>query len=146
MRGILADEADAAGSTDWVAARADYESNNGTLDEVCARHNTTRSRLARRKTQESWAPRRIGVQAGRQQIINRMFRLLEKQVRTQEVKEVKEVGEKEVAVLGKLASTLEKLIDIDNAEPKVAGPRVKSEEMKELRHKLAQRIARLKRA
>jgi hypothetical protein len=54
--------------------------------------------------------------------------------------------EKEVAVLCKLASTQENLIEIDTAAPRRAEPRVASEEMKELRHRLAQRIAQLKRS
>lgn len=130
---------------DWLAVRAAYESGDGTLNGICARFGTTRGKLARRKHAEGWAPRRVGAAASRQQIINRMFRLLERQVRTQE-ESMTQDGEKEIAVLGKLASTLEKLIEIDNAEPKVGRPKVESEEIKELRHKLAQRIARLKRA
>jgi hypothetical protein len=59
-----------------------------------------------------------------------------------------ETGEKEVAVLGKLASTLEKLIDIDNAATAATQankPKAQRKDIEELRNKLAQRIAQLKR-
>ena len=129
---------------DWVGVRAAYEAGEGTLDEICARFGTTRGKLGHRKLMEAWAPRVLRGGADRAFIIRQLFRLLERQIRQLE-KDMTQTGEKEVAVLGKLASTLEKLIDIEKAaeeRPK----RGKSQNMHELRDKLAERIEQLKRA
>ena len=73
-----------------------------------------------------------------------MFRLLERQIKQLE-ENMTQTGEKEVAVLGKLASTLEKLIDIDNAELERSRTAHRSaRKCSNLRNKLAQRIAQLK--
>jgi hypothetical protein len=101
--------------------------------------------LRARAAAEQWTRRSRTRRVNRRSIITRLFRLLDGQIAQLESQMTK-TGEKEVAVLGKLASTLEKLIEIDNAEPRRAEPRVESEEMKELRHRLAQRIAQLKRS
>ena len=59
-----------------------------------------------------------------------MFRLLERQI-IQLERDMDKTGEKEVAVLGKLASTLEKLIEIDRAER--PQPPTRHKDMQELR-------------
>lgn len=127
---------------DWQAVRTDYEDGNDSLEEICRRYSITRSGIAWRVRQQLWSPRRSQPEAQRPLIIKRMFRLLERQIKQLE-ENMTETGEKEVAVLGKLASTLEKLIDIDKAEspPK---PPAQRKDMQELRNKLAQRIAQLK--
>jgi len=127
---------------DWQAVRTDYEDGNGSLEEICRRYSITRSGIAWRVRQQLWSPRRSQPEAQRPLIIKRMFRLLERQIKQLE-ENMTETGEKEVAVLGKLASTLEKLIDIDKAAspPK---PPAQRKDMQGLRNKLAQRIAQLK--
>jgi len=127
---------------DWQAVRTDYEDGNDSLEEICRRYSITRSGIAWRVRQQLWSPRRSQPEAQRPLIIKRMFRLLERQIKQLE-ENMTETGEKEVAVLGKLASTLEKLIDIDKAAspPK---PPAQRKDMQELRNKLAQRIAQLK--
>jgi hypothetical protein len=132
---------------DWAAVRAEYEAGGaaGTLPEIAARHGIAPTALRARAAAEQWTRRSRTRRVNRRSIITRLFRLLDGQIAQLESQMTK-TGEKEVAVLGKLASTLEKLIEIDNAEPRRAEPRVESEEMKELRHRLAQRIAQLKRS
>lgn len=129
---------------DWGAVRADYEDRTVMVKAICASYCTTVSALYWRKNKEHWTPRRATRSADRQAIIGRMFRLLLRQVKHLEGRDVKETGEKEVAVLGKLASTLEKLIDIDDAAAEPPKPAVQQRDMKELRHRLAIRIAQLK--
>ena len=129
---------------DWQAVRADYESRLGTVKGICASYRTTVSALTWRKNKEHWTPRRDRRSGDRQAIIARMFRLLLRHVKQLEGQSVTQTGEKEVAVLGKLASTLEKLIDIDDAAAAPPRPAVQQQDMKELRHRLAIRIAQLK--
>lgn len=135
-------------AVDWAAVRADYESGEGTVAGISARHGITPSALNWRVRRQLWTPRYRGKGLSRPQIIDRMFRLLERQI-IQLEQDMKETGEKEVAVLGKLATTLEKLIEIDKAESAKMSGSSKSpaqhKDMEELRNKLAQRLAQLRR-
>jgi hypothetical protein len=128
---------------DWVTIQAEYEGGEGTLDDICARHGISRSALSWRVKTHLWSMRNRTGHVGRPQIIARMFRLLERQI-IQLEQDMTETGEKEVAVLGKLASTLEKLIDLDKAAtpPK---PAAQHKDIQDIRNKLALRIAQLKR-
>jgi hypothetical protein len=132
-----------SGQIDWQAVRGDYEGRVGTTAEIARRYGISTKTLNTRAVIDGWAMRNIRRTIDRGAIIARMFRVLERQI-IQLEKDMTETGEKEVAVLGKLASTLEKLIDIDAAAaPEKAA--AQSSDIKELRHKLAQRIAQLKR-
>jgi hypothetical protein len=129
---------------DWPAIRAEYEDTPRTLDEICARHGITRSALSWRVKRYLWRGRNRTGAVDRPQIIKRLFVLLERQV-IQLDKDMTHTGEKEVAVLGKLASTLEKLMEIDAAAAGKPRP-AQDRKMRDLREQLAQRIEQLKRA
>lgn len=131
-------------SPDWAAIRAEYERGEDAVLAIAARHGVTYSAISWRVKRDLWAPRNRTGNVDRPMIIKRMFVLLERQV-IQLGENMSQTGEKEVAVLGKLASTLEKLIEIDAAaatRPKPAQGR----KMRDLRDQLAQRIEQLKRA
>ncbi len=76
-------------------------------------------------------------------LIGLMLGVLERQITHLENVEMTATGDKEVVVLGKLASTLEKLIDIEDRAKAPAG---QGEDMQALRTKLARRIENLKRS
>jgi hypothetical protein len=141
LRGDLNEELEKP-AIDWDAVRRDYEGRRGTTAEIARRYGTATKTLSTRATVGGWVRRNIRHSVDRSGIIARMFRVLERQI-IQLEKDMTQTGEKEVAVLGKLASTLEKLIDIDTAA-KPQQPTAEVEDMKELRNKLAQRIAQLK--
>lgn len=128
---------------DWAAIRTAYEAGVDSLPEISRTYGITTSAISWRARRQLWAPRYRTTTVDRPLIITRLFRLLERQIIELE-KNMKETGEKEVAVLGKLVSTLEKLIDIDKAAspPK---PVAQQKDIRDLRNKLAQRIAQLKR-
>jgi hypothetical protein len=131
---------------DWAAARVDYEADaavGGTTTEIARRYHISTKTLANRAIEFGWRRRNMRHQVDRGAIIARMFHVLDRQI-VQLEQNMTETGEKEVAVLGKLASTLEKLIDIDNAA-KPAKPAQQRKDIQELRNKLAERIAQLKR-
>jgi hypothetical protein len=138
------DDTDEKPPVDWAAVRAEYETGEETLAVIADRHGTTPSMLSYHAKRHFWISRYRTGNVGRAQIIKRMFRLLERQVLALEGN-MGQTGEKEVAVLGKLASTLEKLIDIDNAAAEAVRPEAQRKDIEELRNKLAQRIAQLKR-
>lgn len=127
---------------DWGVIRLDYEGEGQTIREIAAHHHVSTRSLYKHAAEEGWRRRNAHRQVDRSAIITRMFRVLERQIISLD-NNMKQTGEKEVAVLGKLASTLEKLIDIDNAAAP-PNPVVQQHDMKELRHKLARRIAQLK--
>ena len=131
-------------SPDWAAIRAEYEAGERTVKEIGARHGRSAAAIHAKARRDLWKPRNRTRGVDRPMIIKRMFVLLERQV-IQLGEDMTHTGEKEAAVLGKLASTLEKLIEIDNAavgKPKPAQGR----KMRDLRDQLAQRIEQLKRA
>ncbi len=81
--------------------------------------------------------------ATRRSMIVRMFRLMDK-VMDQMEQSVTVATEKDADLLGKLVTTLGKLIDIDKASGKLSAPR-QTKEMLDIRDQLVRRIAELKR-
>jgi hypothetical protein len=134
----------------WLPIQADYESGKGTLLEVAARHGVTPQALKYRIRRDLWKRRHRSKVVNRPLIIVRMFRLLERQVLDLEM-EMSEMsskksrsGEREVALLGKLAGNLEKLVALDlqvTKEPK----RRQTKQMQDIRSKLIERIEQLRR-
>jgi|GEM_PF-719120 len=133
---------------DWEAVRRDYEQSALTGRQICEKHGVTEGALRWRIKKQFWAARN-GVHAvDRHQIIKRMFRVLEQQViqleRNMDSSQAGSTGDKEVAVLGKLVVTLEKLIEIDSATSSDTRPK-QNKNIRDLRNQLAQRIEHLKR-
>lgn len=85
----------------------------------------------------------------RREIIERMFHILDMQVRDleEEINEMhsekRRAGEKELVLLNKIAGNLDKLITLDPAPPTTARRRTK--QMEDLRSRLIERIEQLKR-
>jgi hypothetical protein len=82
--------------------------------------------------------------ATRRSMIVRMFRLMNK-VMDQMEKNLTISTDKDVDLLGRLVTTLGKLIEIERVAGTSAAPR-QDKEMLDIRNKLAQRIAELKRS
>ena len=125
---------------DVEAIRRDYEESNKTRAQICADHNISPPALQRVITQGIWrrrAPRRVDPN----DLMMRMFVVLGDQLTSLE-KDMTKSGTAEAAVLGKLATTLDRLIAIKRAEAKHQ-PRQQSREIDELRSKIAERIAEL---
>ena len=139
------DEAAApATATDWPAIRAAYESRDNTIADIARLHRVSTKTLHNHAVKGGWMLRNPHRAIDRSAIIGRMFRLLDRQI-IQLEHDMTSTGEKEVAVLGKLASTLEKLIDIDNTETADKPKPGQGKDMRDLRNKLAARIEQLKR-
>jgi hypothetical protein len=130
---------------DWEAVRVEYENSPDTVEQIAARFGVTRSALSWRAKTLFWAKRYRGRGMSRTQVIDRLFRLLERQI-IQLESNMKDTGEKEVAVLGRLTATLEKLIEIDKAEneKKSGASPSQHQDMEELRNKIALRLAQLR--
>ena len=134
------DEATQRPRVDWAAVQLDYETDNGTLPEICSRHGISDAQLRHRRERHGWKPRnewtlRVAP------LISRMMRVLDGQVRALE-KQMTEPVDKNAALLGTMTKTLEKLIELD--ERQRAKQPAKRKEMSDIRNKLAARIEHLK--
>lgn len=136
---------------DWAPIRRDYEEGALTQAELVAKYRISHSALNWRIKRDLWRPRYRSRIVDRPLIIARMFRLLERQVRDLE-NEMDEMstasrrsGDKEVALLGKLAGNLEKLMQLDARMAEGKAPRRNSKQIEDLRSKLIERIEQLKR-
>lgn len=146
----LGDEGGGLDRTDWAAVRADHDAGMPHA-EIEARHGVTHSALNWRIKVELWPRRKLSRLVDRPMIITRMFRVLERQVIDLEL-EMSEMarsgtrsGDKEVVLLGKLAGTLGKLMDLDVEAGEGRRTKTRSKEMKDIHHKLIERIEQLKR-
>lgn len=134
-------QAAAAEGPNWEIVAEDYKWARLTIPAICRKHGITANELLQRAARNKWKTLR-DESTDRTILIGMLLGALEQQIGHLEGIEMTQSGEKEVAVLGKLASTLEKLIDIeDRAKPR-AGSAV---DMQEIRNKLAQRIENLQR-
>lgn len=138
-------------AADWAPIRRDYEGSALTQQELVAKYGISASALKWRIKRDLWRPRYRSKVVDRPLIIARMFRLLERQVRDleNEMDEMstarKRSGDKEVALLGKLAGNLEKLVQLDARLAEGKAPRRNSKQIEDLRSKLIERIEQLKR-
>ena len=134
--------------TKFAAARQDYEGGKGSQVVIAARYGLTLSALKWRIKRDVWKTRYRSKSVDRPQIIKRMFRVLELQVKDLEMEmarmaqDDKRSGDREVAVLGRLASNLETLMKLDAKTERK--PRARREkEIQLIREKLTRRIENL---
>lgn len=79
----------------------------------------------------------------RRQLIKRLEALLAKQVTQMELGTMDQTPDKEIALLGTLARTLEKLIELDEKQGQNTQKQATSNEMQRLRKRLSARIKTL---
>jgi len=131
-----------ADEPNWDLVQIDYRMARLTIAAICRKHKINRGDLLLRALRHKWPTLRTG-DTDREILIGMMLGVLEIQITHLETVDMTASGDKEVVVLGKLASTLEKLIDIEDRSKAPAGT---GEDMQALRTKLARRIDSLKRA
>jgi hypothetical protein len=136
----------------WAAVKADHDTGNYTQQQLCDMHGVTRSALNWRIKRDTWTRRYSTKSVNRKQIIARMFRVLELQVKSLET-EMNEMergarrsGDREVSLLGKLAGNLDKLIALKATPGNKADNRKGTKHMEDMRNKLVERIEQLKRS
>lgn len=131
-----ANEPARAGPVDWAVIRQEYEARLFVPAMICQRHNITPAQLRYRRLSEGWLScwARVVTKAD---LVARMLKVLDKQVRRLE-NAVSEPIDKQANVLGTMAKTLDKLIELGAAERNVEPATRK--DMTDLRAKLAKRI------
>jgi hypothetical protein len=128
------------GAPDWSAIRLEYESRTLLPRDICRRHAITDAQLRYRRVQEGWVGSRARVVRS-SDLINRMFKILNKQVRLLE-NAVNDPIDKQVSALSATVKTFEKLVELSAAERDVKPTDKK--DMRDLRDKLAKRIDQFK--
>jgi hypothetical protein len=125
---------------DWVAIRAEYEARTYTTDELCHRHGITQSKLRYRREREGWVANRVHLVKS-SDLINRMFKILNKQVRLLE-NAVTEPVDKLVGALSTTVKSYEKLVELGAADRDMKP--TNNKDMRDLRDKLAKRLDQFK--
>ena len=126
---------------DWEGARRDFEAGVMTRSEICRLYRIRRAVFDRRVRTHHWGVPENEV-TERQAIIELLYGALERHARHLEGAELTGVGEKEAAVLHKLALSLDKLIRIEAKTGGKPGNR-QSRELEELRGRIAKRLGEL---
>lgn len=135
----------------WARVHADYDELKLSHRELVAKHGVPISTLKDKIKREMWTPRKRSRLVDRPMIITRLFRVLELQVADLEMEMAemargsKRSGEKEVALLGKMAGNLDKLMELDRAAGEGRRTRQRTKDMQDIRNRLIERIEQLKR-
>ena len=129
---------DFTGDRDWAAVRRDVEIGDLTYNAICRRHRVSRGELLRR-----WSVAERDDLASRRIMIDGLFWALERQIDKMGEAELGLDVTREAAVLHRLATTLEKLIEIDGQTTGRKLNARESREMTELRTKIAERVDEL---
>lgn len=128
-------------AAEWEIIRPHYEDGPDTVVQLCKRFETNKTALRNAAIAFRWrlrSPRRID----RGDIIERLFRLLDTHILEMETS-MEGKGRGEAAVLGRLVSTLDRLIEIQDAETKRRHPRA-TRQISDIKAKLIERIEHLK--
>lgn len=128
---------------DWIALRAEYETGAETVNSLLARYGISTTALYTRIAQEKWRMRADGPPVTRRFLVTRLFRMIEKQIKAIENKPQAELGEAESRQLGNLTRTLDKLIEIDDADDAARRSAFPGEDMAALRKKVLDRLAEI---
>lgn len=130
-------------SDEWLAIRVDYEANIETVKAIALRHAISEPAIQYHVGREGWIRRQSVRNTERPALIERMAKMLERQIAHLE-KNMTPGDEKEVALLGTMARSLEKLMDLDRKGVGKAPDKKRDREIGELRQKLAARIDQLR--
>jgi hypothetical protein len=129
----------------WERVRRDFEGRALTEAAICRKHAIDPDELWTHARAAKWQVEHRTSGLDRGILIRQMLGVLERQVARLERIEMTDTGEKEAAVLGRLASTLDKLIELESRNSKAEQP-AETAEMRDIRNKLVKRILRLKRS
>ncbi|MCF6302108.1 MAG: hypothetical protein L3J13_02715 [Devosiaceae bacterium] len=133
---------------DWGTIRDEYIAQKSRVADICLQHGISQSALMQRRLGENWPGRNKPRIPGRKQLVSRMFAVLEKQIARMEIAAMDGTDDKEIALLGQLVRSLEKLVELDTKQQtdlakKDTQPTKPSRAMRALRQKVAKRITQL---
>ena len=123
--------------------RVFYEA-GATQQQTAEKFGTSRSAIGALAKRQGWEQRQVPAKVQPRSLTQRMLQVLERQIVKLET-EMTDAGDKEVALLGNMARTLEKLIEIDGETRGSRSGDTQRKDMSDLRRKLGERIEQLKR-
>lgn len=133
---------------DWASIKADYLAGNKKISDICIEYGVSSTTLMQHRAMGGWPGRYKTRVPSRKLLIARMFVVFEQQIEKMELAMLDGCDDKEIALLGQLVRTLEKLVELDTKQKTVGKSNVgqthkSSQEMKALREKLSRRIHQL---
>jgi replicative superfamily II helicase len=134
------DELGQTAEVDWVAVRIAYEARDETEAQILRRFGITPSKLRHHREKEQWIKRSART-VERGTLVMAMMRVLARQITILE-RQMTGTIDKEATLLGTMAKTLEKLMELEKAD---AAQRPAQKDLTELRNKVAKRIEQLTR-
>ncbi len=134
------EDSEASAPFGLLALQGEYEEKILTIVALCAKYDISRSRLYELARQHGWrlrSPKRVD----RNDLIERLLRLVQAQIGYLETQMRKKTSD-HAAMLGRLVNTLDKLIELKDADDSGRSKPVRaSKAMTDLRAKIADRIA-----
>ena len=128
---------------DWAAVRRAYETNDGTIKQICTRFRITKGAFENRYRRERWLSRQAMARDPKGKTLAQLFGLLDRQVCKLANEAGATLGDKEAQQLSELIKNYDKLAVIERAAGKVEHS--ENKDMLDLRDKLAKRIDQFKR-
>ncbi|WP_423068502.1 hypothetical protein [Devosia sp. CN2-171] len=128
----------------WDLVRLQVKAGEMTRNRICAEHGITTQRLAQQIRKNKWDVDEDATEHDRRIIIGELFLATELQVLRLLGAQMSETGERESALLGRLTTTLDRLISLDVRVTGKKPTQRQSKEMTELRAKIAKRLDELK--
>lgn len=128
---------------DWDKVRLDVKVAELTRNQICAKYHITTKRLANRIRENKWDVEEDATVHDRKIIIENLFLAVERQVGHLLEGQMSDSGERESALLGRLVTTLDRLISVDARVTGKKPTQRQSKEMTELRTKIAKRLDEL---
>lgn len=125
---------------DWAAVRIAYEARDSTEAEIRALYGITENQLRYRREKENWT-KRSARKVERGALIMAMMRVLARQIQLLG-KQMNGPIDKQATLLGTMAKTLEKLMELEKLD---AAQRPTQKDLTELRSKVAKRLEQLSR-
>lgn len=127
----------------WDVVRLQVKAGEKTRNRICHEHGITPQRLARRIKECKWDVEEDATSQDRRILVGELLLATEKQVLHLLDAEMSETGERESALLGRLTTTLDRLIALDTRVSGGPATARRSKEMTELRTRIAKRLDEL---
>lgn len=128
---------------DWDAVRADYAQPQMRVAVILEKHGISQRQFYVQRQKLGWPLRNPRSGVGRDDLVSRLFGLLERQIARLE-RDMPESTDKEVAILGNLTRNLEKLVELDKKQKDQSADAQSRADIDHLRQRLSRRIGQLR--
>jgi hypothetical protein len=129
---------------DWTPIQEAYQETTESLDDLAARFRVSKSAISWRARRNGWIMRNRPAGTSGPALIVRIYRLLERQLVQMERTEGP-MSDKDAAILVRIATTVNRLIEVEGKAPKKPPRNAshESSEMQQIRKTVARRLEQL---